>query len=344
MEVAVYRTTLEYFPERKIMRQSKSKYGIAIAVVVAALALCIVNAENAPQPAALKPLSSGDPRTPIRQADIPLTITQPGSYYLAENITAVQTAITIDTDNVTLDLCGFQLKGPNSGKQCGVLMGSRSNVEIRNGTICNFYQAIYEVRDTGKNHRVVNIRAVSNKNSGIYLTGQGHLVEGCTVSENGTACSETAFGIRTGRGCTVTGNVLFNNGHSCAGEVHAINAGFGSTVTGNTVRSNGTSAAGQVYGISAGKSCTVSGNTVDFNGTSATGASVIGITAEEWSTVLGNTASNNGSQATGTTVKGIHLGGNNFVSHNTACNNTGTKGGENLHKRTNCTYGLNHAP
>jgi hypothetical protein len=321
----------------------RCKYAIAAGILLTAATLCIVNAQDAPQ-AVLKPISFGDPRTPIRQEDIPLTIKQPGSYYLAGNITAAGTAINVDADDVSIDLCGFQIKGPGTGKCCGILMGSRSNVEIQNGTIRGFYQGIYEVRDTGKNHRVINVRAVFNKNSGIYLSGHNHLIKDCTVSDNGTACTEAAFGIRAGRGCAITGNVLFNNGYNCASEVHAVNAGFGSTVTGNTVRSNGTSAAGQVYGISAGKSCTVSGNTVDFNGTSATGASVIGITAEEWTTVLGNTASNNGSQATGTTIKGIHLGGNNFVSHNTACNNSGTKGGENLHKRANCTYGLNHAP
>lgn len=325
------------------MKRLKANYGITVILILSVVIFCIVHAENVPQ-VSLKPISFGDPRTPIRQADIPLMIKQPGSYYLAENITALQTAINVDADDVSIDLCGFQIKGPGTARHCGILMGSRSNVEIRNGTIRDFYHGIYEVRDTGKNHRIVNIRAVSNKNSGIYLTGQNHFIKDCTVSDNGAACTEAVFGIRAGRGCAVTGNVLFNNGNNCTSEIHAVNIGFGSTVTGNTIRSNGASAAGQVYGISAGKGCTVSGNTVDFNGTSATGASVIGITAEEWTTVLGNTVSNNGSQATGTTIRGIHLGGNNFVSHNTACNNAGKNAAENMLKRANCTYGLNHTP
>ena len=55
----------------------------------------------------------GEPRRAIRKGDLPLRITAPGSYYLAENITAdylVDKSITFAADDVTLDLMGFKLE------------------------------------------------------------------------------------------------------------------------------------------------------------------------------------------------------------------------------------------
>ena len=54
-------------------------------------------------------------RTPIEA--LPFTISAPGSYYVTGNLTGVagQHGITIDADNVTLDLGGFELVGPGSG-------------------------------------------------------------------------------------------------------------------------------------------------------------------------------------------------------------------------------------
>src|SRR5689334_2327995 len=62
----------------------------------------------------MKTLSEVEPRIPIHS--LPLTISQPGSYYLAENITAAGGGITISADYVTLDLMGFSLSGaPGDG-------------------------------------------------------------------------------------------------------------------------------------------------------------------------------------------------------------------------------------
>ena len=73
---------------------------------------------GAPAPT-MKTLDEVEARIPIHQADIPLTITQPGSYYLAENLDltglpdpANTTAIEITVDNVTVDLNGFAITGP----------------------------------------------------------------------------------------------------------------------------------------------------------------------------------------------------------------------------------------
>src|SRR5437588_12623981 len=65
---------------------------------------------GAPAPA-MKTLTQIEPRTPI--SSLPYTVTNGGSYYLTANLTgvALQSGITIQADDVTLDLNGFTLIG-----------------------------------------------------------------------------------------------------------------------------------------------------------------------------------------------------------------------------------------
>jgi len=295
-------------------RQKRTKIvgGLALAgLLVLSLFAVAGNLEpTAPPGPTMKTLDQVEPRIPIGQADIPKTIDTPGSYYLTEDVSSAVTAIIVAVDDVTIDLAGFALVGP--GSNYGIYMNARSNVEIRNGTVRNFLYGIYELSsDNGRGHRVIDVRAISNKSRGIFLSGGGHLVKGCTASNNGTSATGIVYGIYAGSGCTVTGNTAHNNGNSATSTVYGIFAG-GSTVTGNTSSHNGDSATGNVvYGIYANYGSTVTGNTACYNGTGASG-----------------------------TVYGIYLGGNCLVDQNTAHGNDGT----NMYKPVSCTYGVNYAP
>ena len=72
--------------------------------------------------------------------------------------------ITINADNVTLDLMGFSLVGPGgTGLYDGIHMNGRTNVEVRNGTVRNFPQhGICECEShcSGKGHRVIDRKSV----------------------------------------------------------------------------------------------------------------------------------------------------------------------------------------
>src|SRR5437764_14937595 len=59
----------------------------------------------------MKTLGQIEPRTPI--SALPFAIQTPGSYYLTTNLTgtAGSHGITINSSDVTLDLCGFTLSG-----------------------------------------------------------------------------------------------------------------------------------------------------------------------------------------------------------------------------------------
>lgn len=356
------------------------KKRIKVVVSVLALAALVVFSlmvyagdlePSAPPGPTMKTLDEIEPRIPIPGSDTPVsvfTISESGTYYLTGNRLCSSTSIQVDADYVTIDLMDYQLIGPGSGTNYGIYMNGRSNVEIRNGTVRNFYRGIYEGDTSGKDHRIINVRAVSNGISGIYLDGSGHLVKDCMASDNGNSATDDVYGIYAFAGSTVTGNKACYNGNLATGNIygiyaynastvtgntayyngysadttgmliHGIYARSGCTVTGNTAYHNGYSAAGHVYGIYAYHGSTVTGNTVYFNGYSADG-DVHGIHAFTGCTVIGNTAYYNGHSADGD-VHGIYLIGNNLVDQNTAYDNNGT----NMNKPISCTFGTNHAP
>ncbi|MBU4231376.1 MAG: right-handed parallel beta-helix repeat-containing protein [Desulfobacterales bacterium] len=160
---------------------------------------------------------------------LPYTINQPGYYYfggnLAVSLTGNNAAITVNANNVTLDLMGFSLSNTYASSPAGygIRMIGRTNVEIRNGTIVKFQEGIWESSTSGANHVLSNLR-LNNCSDAIFLQGKNHLVKNCTASNNyfgiainsGTisncvACDNTNIGIRlTGAG-SVLGNIAYNN-------------------------------------------------------------------------------------------------------------------------------------
>jgi parallel beta-helix repeat protein len=204
---------------------------------------------------------------------VPYTITSPGLYYLTNNLTSSginNYAITVDADDVTIDLMGFCLTGPGkeSGwNNCGILVANlRSNVEIRNGSIKAFgYDGIYSPENcTGI--RVVGVRFRDNGYRGIDLTGSDNLVMDCAVMNVG------GIGINVGSSSLVKGSQV-------AGNFYGIFIGAGSTAVGNTARGNS-------RGIVAGHGSSVTDNT-------ASGNSSEGIYAYENCTITRNTANKN---------------------------------------------------
>lgn len=162
-------------------------------------------------------------------AGFPVTLTRPGSYRLASNLSvpdANTTAVKITAQDVTLDLNGFMITnvGPHViGTGFGVDGATSLNVAVLNGT----------VRWMGA--------------GGINL---GHLarVERVQSIQNlGWHC------IAVGSNSTVSGNIV--NGCNGGGIV----AGEASLVTHNTVRFNGDS------GIDAATDSTVTGNIANNN-------------------------------------------------------------------------------
>ena len=166
---------------------------------------------------------------------LPYTINKPGFYYLGKDLTTTGNGITINVDDVTIDLMGFSLVGPGSGSVIGIDLPARSNVEIRNGTIRGFTDAGILCLTAGENNRVINVRLHDNA-IGIHLVGSNHLIQNCNASNN------SSRGIWTnGYSSMIIGNVSCNNGSTgidCTGDGHnlidnvvANNAGYGLNVS-----------------------------------------------------------------------------------------------------------------
>jgi hypothetical protein len=157
---------------------------------------------------------------------LPYTISTPGFYYLGGNLSLNSgDGITVNTDNVTIDLMGFCLSGNGNAFGYGIYMGGRKNVEIRNGVVRGWAQGIAE--GVGPNdshgHRILSIRAADN-GYGIALAGRDNLIKGCTV------LNSTSQGIHLNNIGTISNNVVNN----CQLGILA----YGGSVIGNTVTCN----------------------------------------------------------------------------------------------------------
>ena len=136
------------------MKMSKGKKLVILVLSLAALVAISPMAKaagslepNAPPGPVMKSLDEVEPRIPIKASDLPLTITQRGSYYLTQDVNFTDTAhhaITVECNDVTIDLKGYTITGPNSTSYHGIYMNGRTNVEVRNGTVRDFYNGIYE--------------------------------------------------------------------------------------------------------------------------------------------------------------------------------------------------------
>jgi hypothetical protein len=163
----------------------------------------------------LVPAASAREPTPIKACQ---TISKPGSYELANNLTATGDCLLIATDFVTIDLAGFLISGaPNTGSGIRVapeIVGHRleGGVAVRNGSISGFAAGVD--LSIGLGPKIVEgLRVLDAGAVGIVAEG---IVKGNTVTGGGTGIAATG---------TVTGNYAAGN---------VIGFDVGGTVIGNT--------------------------------------------------------------------------------------------------------------
>lgn len=265
------------------------------------------------------PIAPTGPSTLNIQAigDLPYTITQPGSYVLTSNLIQCSAcpitpsdAITIDANNVTLDLNGFSLVGDAANSVSGIVVNAgRSNITIRHGIVRGFP------------HHAVNIAGAINSR-----------VERLIVADCGADGIRVGFG-STVRDCNVTnclGQGVFLETACIADSVTAVGCGLDgihtlpvATTNGSIIR-NCTARLNAEDGIDANDGCVVSGCTVTLNGAA-------GIRAATGCTISNNAATLN-------TASGI-VATSSLVRANTALNN----GAPNI-SATSSTLADNHAP
>jgi hypothetical protein len=269
---------------------------------------------GAPAPT-MKSLAQIEPRTAITNTGA-VTISQPGSYYLTTNISVSSgDAITISTNNVTLDLNGFTISStqPVAATNSAILLkGGRTNIAICNGHISSgvvdnngtysgsgFGNGIYYSSVVPNNVRVTGVSVSGCLNYGIDLDFNSTVVEFCNVTTTGgygiyvrSVSDSTAFDGGSGGILAYTANNC--NGQSTAG--FGINAGSANNceASSSTGIGLGCSTANNCYGTSVnnyGLYATVSINSYG----SSTGG--IGLNAVSANTCYGVSSSNTGLSA-----------------------------------------------
>ncbi len=189
-----------------------------------------------------------DNRTPI--SSIPFTITEPGSYYMTQNLTNTTLnadGITIDVNNVTLDLGGFTLSATDdiNSDDGIVVLGDQDNIHIYNGHIDNWGGD--GINALNADYSIFERLTVSNNAGDGLVADFGAVISHVTASFNGsdgiegddgtvivfsTAQGNSDNGIQTSEGSHVSHSTAFDN------EADGIDVAAGSTVTNSTASDN----------------------------------------------------------------------------------------------------------
>ena len=261
------------------MRNVRLALALALSVppAISVLAQGPLSPPGSPAPT-MKTLAQVEPRTAI--TNMPFTISTSGSYYLTSDFTSAA-GITIATNHVTIDLCGFTLTGPGKsagGSASGIILGgSYANAVVRNGRIrewpgrgvgvgsvgwledLNVENCNAEGLQAGQQSLVMNCRVGNCAASGIRVDHSSR-VQGCIVTANSSngvytvndcevrdteATYNTIDGIGTGNGCSVIDCLAANNTR------HGLRTSNGNTIFGCSAYLN------TGDGINASSGCTI---------------------------------------------------------------------------------------
>lgn len=249
---------------------------------------------------------------------LPYTISQPGAYYLAGNVTATgaTAGIVIASDDVNLDLNGFALTGIVGATRGIDVPAAHRNLTVKNGTVRGWPGG--GVRAENASGSLLEKLCASGNSGGVFSAGlaigDGSLIKDCVSTGN----LSSAAGFKSSTNTTVVNSTASSN----AG--YGFYLGGTSTITGCTANAN------SVYGILAATSCTIINCNISNNagrGISAGDACVVnacavinnaggGVSASGSTTVTNCTVNSN-------TGAGIQVGNGSNVNACTAASNSG---------------------
>jgi hypothetical protein len=193
---------------------------------------------------------------------LPAAITTQGTWCLDKDLSYNPTsgaAITVGTNNVTIDCNGFKLGGLAGGAgtmALGVSSTGRQNTSVRGCNIRGFLAGVV-IEGIGSGHLVEDNRFDGNRFAGILVQGEGMQVQRNRVYDTGAAATPShAIGIGvTGGSGDVRDNLVYNvgatpgAGNDAAG-ILVQGLDFG-RIAGNSVRYVAADTGGTAYGIGA---------------------------------------------------------------------------------------------
>jgi len=164
------------------------------------------------------------PRTEIDT--LPYTIAQPGSYYLGQSLSYAGPGdgITIDADDVDIDLNGFELVGGPGTNSGIVLVVGHNTVTIHDGQLRDWVNDAIDLGG-GERHHIYNVTVENNGSSGL-IVGPSSIIRNVIANENEngiepaddsklTNCvanHNTYYGIFAGQGLHISDSVASQNG------------------------------------------------------------------------------------------------------------------------------------
>ena len=122
---------------------------------------------------------------------MPLTITASGLYRVTEDLRVTNTGshgITVQAPDVSIDLRGYELRGPGQDAGCGIYQTAElAGLAVSNGTISAWQHGQKPSEDSGHGllargdaNLVDNIQLLSNT-VGAYVTGHS-VISNCNVT------------------------------------------------------------------------------------------------------------------------------------------------------------------
>ena len=190
---------------------------------------------------------------------LPAVISTQGTWCLKQDLsTAVTTgnAITINTNNVTIDCNDFKLGGLSAGagtQTIGIHALNRLNATVRRCNIRGFYVGLL-FAGTGGGHAIEDNRLDGNTSSGIVVQGDGSVVRRNRVFDTG---GSTLGGDGTGIYADKSVDVIDNTVSGATGAASTNGWGIGITanndfdgsIVGNRVRGLVPGGTGTTFGL-----------------------------------------------------------------------------------------------
>ncbi len=191
---------------------------------------------------------------------VPATVSTQGTWCLRHDLnTAIANgnAITIATNNVTIDCNGFKVGGLAAGTGTaanGIQASTRFNATVRHCNVRGFRYGLYFTNGGG--HLIEDNSLDGNTVIGIYADGPGSTISGNRVLDTGgsTSAPGNAYGISVVHGVDVLDNTV--NGVAAMPDAGSNATSYGiatdtngeASVAGNRVRGLVASGAGTTYG------------------------------------------------------------------------------------------------
>lgn len=177
------------------------------------------------------PAAASEGRVPIYQ--LPITISEPGSYFLSRDIThfGAGQSITIEASDVTIDFNGHTLTKDNAGNFAIASDGDYTNIVIRNGRLIGGNIGIRLRNLVGDDFavRIEEMIVAESLNEGIYVYGHSLIGSSSAVIRDNVVhdTGNDGISLRFIWGGQVSGNVVQGAGtgtsdhgiymHSCRG-------------------------------------------------------------------------------------------------------------------------------